>query len=611
VIGEYVKSPIIGKFTKAKAKKAGIKFEPRKYGYAGAENPVGKRFSGIVRFVTPIYKNDKKIGYLSMAVDHGHIMEFTDYFNPLHVSPLLISDASSGNYAFMWGNDFRCISHPRDYFINGYDANTGKAVPGWIDRELAMKYKKSGLKDLGSFLKTQSVFQNQSLKKKPNLAQLKIGQVGLDCRYLNFAPQCQGWSQLVKDGGYGSFVIYWSGVWKLTTASAIPYYTGQYKNSKIGFGFVTIGANVKEFHKAATKTREDINVILDTQKKDINQSITTIINSIYKSIKNQINKITIATFLLIIIIIYIAILLSNYLTNRINKVIVGTQKLKEKKFNYQIEIDSHDEIGKLTSSFNEMANSICSLNEDLNQKLYIDDLTQLKSRRSFNEDVKSTKEPILFLVDIDLFKNINDYYGIKAGNFILIEFAKIIDEYALKNQMTSYRIGSDEFLLLKDLSFSNKVVENVTRDLQEKSASNIFVDEKLGISTTINITIGVAYGAGNLLEEADLALNEAKNKKMSYMIFNDMNTHMNRHKENILWRQKIQFAIENDNIIPFYQQIVDIKNPKNKKYECLIRLRDEEKIISPMMFLQVAKETKLYPSLTRIMVENHLILLVK
>jgi len=251
------------------------------------------------------------------------------------------------------------------------------------------------------------------------------------------------------------------------------------------------------------------------------------------------------------------------------------------------------------------------LNEDLNQKLYIDDLTQLKSRRSFNEDVKSTKEPILFLVDIDLFKNINDYYGIKAGNFILIEFAKIIDEYALKNQMTSYRIGSDEFLLLKDLSFSNKVVENVTRDLQEKSASNIFVDEKLGISTTINITIGVAYGAGNLLEEADLALNEAKNKKMSYMIFNDMNTHMNRHKENILWRQKIQFAIENDNIIPFYQQIVDIKNPKNKKYECLIRLRDEEKIISPMMFLQVAKETKLYPSLTRIMVENHLILLVK
>jgi EAL domain-containing protein (putative c-di-GMP-specific phosphodiesterase class I) len=46
------------------------------------------------------------------------------------------------------------------------------------------------------------------------------------------------------------------------------------------------------------------------------------------------------------------------------------------------------------------------------------------------------------------------------------------------------------------------------------------------------------------------------------------------------------------------------RNPKNKKYECLIRLRDEEKIISPSMFLQVAKETKLYPKLTKIMIEK-------
>jgi len=170
VIGKYVKSPIIGKFTKAKAKKIGIKFEPQKYGYTGAENPIGKYFSGIVRFVTPVYKNDKKIGYLSMVVDHRHIMDFTDYFNPLHVSPLLISDASSGNYAFMWGNDFRCISHPRDYFINGYDANTGKPVPGWIGKELAIKYKKSGVKDLNVFLKTQKYFSKSIFEEKAKLS---------------------------------------------------------------------------------------------------------------------------------------------------------------------------------------------------------------------------------------------------------------------------------------------------------------------------------------------------------------------------------------------------------------------------------------------------------
>ena len=287
VVGQYIGSPVIGTFTQAKAKKAGIKFEPEKYAYAGAENPLGKKFEGIVRFVTPVYKNNKKVGYLSLALDHTHIMNFTDYFDPSHVEPLGISDASKGNYAFMWGSDFRCISHPRDYFITGYDINTGKQVPGWIDTQLAIAYKKSNEKDLSHFLQKQPLFLNQSLKKRPNLEQVKIGQVGLDCRYLNFAPQCQGWNQLVRDGGYGSFIIYWSNVWKLTTAAAIPYYTGQYGNSKIGFGFVTIGANVDEFHKAATQTKDKVGFILNNEAKNIEHNIQKITNTVYENIKNQ------------------------------------------------------------------------------------------------------------------------------------------------------------------------------------------------------------------------------------------------------------------------------------------------------------------------------------
>ena len=91
-----------------------------------------------------------------------------------------------------------------------------------------------------------------------NMKQLKeLGNVGLDCRYLNFAPQCEGWMQVTQNGGYGSFVINWSGVWKLTTAAAIPYYTGQYANSKRGFGFVTIGASVDDFHAAANETKKN------------------------------------------------------------------------------------------------------------------------------------------------------------------------------------------------------------------------------------------------------------------------------------------------------------------------------------------------------------------
>jgi hypothetical protein len=66
------------------------------------------------------------------------------------------------------------------------------------------------------------------LKRKPAKELVKAQSIALDCRYLNFSPQCDGWHAVTEHGGSGSFVIFFSGLWKLTTAAAIPYYTGQY-----------------------------------------------------------------------------------------------------------------------------------------------------------------------------------------------------------------------------------------------------------------------------------------------------------------------------------------------------------------------------------------------
>ena len=141
VIGEYVGTKIIGTFTKEKAQKAGIEFEPQKYGYAGIENPLGKRFEGIVRFITPVYKDNQKIGYVSIALDHRHIQEFTNTTDP--TSSTLkqnISNATLGNYAFMWDYEGKNIAHPRDYSIVGYDKNTGERVMPWLSADLAEKF---------------------------------------------------------------------------------------------------------------------------------------------------------------------------------------------------------------------------------------------------------------------------------------------------------------------------------------------------------------------------------------------------------------------------------------------------------------------------------------
>jgi signal transduction histidine kinase len=360
VIGEYVKSNIIGIYNKDKTDKLNKEFTPQKSAYAGLENPVGKRFEGIIRFITPVFKNNKKIGYISLALDHYHIMELTDRFHPINDDLKRdISSAIDGNYAFMWDYKGRNISHPRDYFIVGFDKKTGKRVPGWISADLAKQYEQSSYKSLDEFLKTVPEFDNQTLSKKPNLKQLKVdGSIALDCRYLNFAPQCEGWMQLTKDGGSGSFVIYWSKLWKLSTAASIPYYTGKYANSKRGFGFVTIGANVEEFHSAALENKKIIQNSLKTQSKNMENILEQDRTKIEQYVDSLLNQLSSYTIVMIIIVIFIAILLSNYLTDKLNKLRVAAKNFADGKLDYRLEITDQEEIAQLETSLNSMAQNI-------------------------------------------------------------------------------------------------------------------------------------------------------------------------------------------------------------------------------------------------------------
>ena len=256
--GEIYVSGVIGEYVKGWLYETpqGLKVKPES-AYAGKENPGGKKFEGIIRWASPVFdKTGEKIGYATMALDHSHVMEFTDHVMPTEERFTLYPDGGSGNYAFIWDNRDRCISHARNFFICGYDASTGKEVPGWISQQTYDVYKKSGL-TLEEFVSRLPSRKNFSQKKPGAAEQIRSGEIPLDCRVLDTAPQCEGWHEGTEDGGSGSFLILWSGV-GLTTYAAIPYYTGVYGKSKRGFGYVTIGANVDDFHKDANIARTKI-----------------------------------------------------------------------------------------------------------------------------------------------------------------------------------------------------------------------------------------------------------------------------------------------------------------------------------------------------------------
>jgi signal transduction histidine kinase len=459
VIGEYIGSKVIGTFTKEKAKKAGIEFEPNNYGYAGVENPLGKRYEGIVRFITPVYKNNEKIGYISLALDHRHIQEYTNTVNPSNtILKQDIADASLGNYAFIWDYEGKSIAHPRDYSIVGYDKNTGERVMPWLSADLAQKFYESN-KNINEFLNDYPKFEEQSLQKKPNLKQLKEdGNVGLDCRYLNFAPQCEGWMQLTENGGYGSFIINWSNVWKLTTAAAIPYYTGKYANSKRGFGFVALGASVDDFHAAANKTRSDLLSILREQTENMSEIMGENQIEIKGFINALINELTIITLAMVILIIIIALLMSNYLSRKIEHILIGTKKFADNELDYRIKVTSKDEIGQLENSFNEMATKIeelireeKKLNSSLEEKVILETSKQKEQEQIL---IQQTRLAAM---------------GEMIGN-IAHQWRQPLNALGLvlQNLKFSYDIGElDKSVMDKSINKANNVINNMSKTIDD------------------------------------------------------------------------------------------------------------------------------------------------
>ncbi len=357
VIGAYVGSKVVGAYLPASARKAGLEFKPEESAYAGTENPVGKRFRGIVRWATPVLRGGRIVGYVTLALDHDHIREFTDHISPTDSRYTPINDAIVGNYAFMWDYRSRAISHPRDYFIPGYDPATGEPVTPWMDQSLYEAWQASGTSSR-AFLETVKPFDEQSLKKKPAAALVKAGTVGLDCRYLNFSPQCAGWNQLTEKGGSGSFTIFFSGLWKLTTAAAIPYYTGQYAESPRGFGFVTIGANVDDFHRAATDSAKRIGQSIAEMDNSLLAQRQGLRDDIAENLTQTAGALTLSTLLMVALVIIVAIWMAQFITRRITTMIDGLGRFQAGDLSCRLAVQTNDEMGQLAQSFNSMADEV-------------------------------------------------------------------------------------------------------------------------------------------------------------------------------------------------------------------------------------------------------------
>ena len=401
VIGAYVKAQIRGKYNIKNTNEIGIKFNPEKSAFAGIENPVGKRYKAIIRFITPYYKNGIKIGYISLALDFRHVQEFTDYASPVQGEIRDIPNSESANYCYLWGPEGLLIAHPKNYYISGFNPQTGKRVAPWMHQQLYDEWKSSGESDAYTFLKSvPQWYKPEDFQASSKEQQLDSGQMALDIRYSR-EPMWTGYGlfQITKDGGFGSYQYFWDGKWKLMTASPIPYFTGKYGNSPRGFGIVCLGADVNEFHKSASKMEIQINNLVKKEGEILQSNLKENKKILHKFSISTIKNLSFASVIMIFIVILIAIWLSNLLTSKLKNLTIGAQEFGKENFNFRIPVNTHDEIGSLEKAFNNMARELHLINKKQKkyEKQIIEKNSDLKNISYFLNQLKEHSPDALFV----------------------------------------------------------------------------------------------------------------------------------------------------------------------------------------------------------------------
>ena len=230
-----------------------------------------------------------------------------------------------------------------------------------------------------------------------------------------------------------------------------------------------------------------------------------------------------------------------------------------------------------------------------------DYLTKEGNRFKLLEDIKKAKKPYFALLNINSFSQINDFYGHVVGDRILKLISKRIKNLLASDKYSFYRLHSDEFAVLCDKDSKENFVACVTA-ISKDLASHPFLIAKKEIFVTISVSISYENKV-NLISSAGIVKKLSKTKQEIIVYDKGMNLEK-VYEKNIEWTFKIKKALEEDRFVPFYQPIYNMKTNKIEKYECLIRLMDENDVaISPYFFLDIAKKSKQYLQLTKKVIE--------
>lgn len=397
--------------------------------------------------------------------------------------------------------------------------------------------------------------------------------------------------------------------------------------SNINTNFINTSAD-ENLIKNIKNSLEDSDSIIykDKTNKKVILSYTAIKIAGWYAVVNQPYYFAIKPMLIVIIsIITILIILLGVITlflylravvieRSFNSLCCQTSLVAKGEYEKLIAMNSFTEFNYLADNINEMITKIKERDQSLKKMAYYDSLTGLPNKTYLNRELekyikycsKSSKCFGVLYIDIDDFRRINDTYGHKAGDEVLVQFSKRLNIQLQKN-ILCFRLGGDEFaLLIQDIKDRIELESDVKRIINKFKKPFIYDEKEIYFSVSIGVTLYPKDGEdeSELLQYADTAMFAAKEKgKNNYKFFTGKMRDEVKKKLDI--ERNLRRALLKNEFILYYQPQIDINNISIKGFEALIRWNSREMgFKNPTEFISICEETNMIIPISNWIIEE-------
>ncbi len=272
----------------------------------------------------------------------------------------------------------------------------------------------------------------------------------------------------------------------------------------------------------------------------------------------------------------------------------------------QVECDSSNQPIRVRAAISDIS-EYKNAQEEISRLAYYDPLTKLANRRLLLDRLhqycasakRSQTSGVVFYLDLDRFKLLNDSLGHASGDILLIEVARRLKD-VFRTDDTVARIGGDEFVVvIPVIPGGMHLVAHKARVIADKLRATLAADYMInGLNYHMSSSIGLAMfpqdgdTAESVIQNADVAMYQAKNSGRNAVAFYRAEQQQDADRR-MLIEQDLREAIKFGQFELYFQPKVN-SDGRIVGSESLIRWQHPERgLVQPDEFIGIAEETGL------------------